>query len=82
MTKPDDYVSLCTHINYVEFDENNSEHIRIKKEITDFFAQLFPEPELNRYIWHHLAAALDGTNKNQTFNIYTGTGRNGKSKLV
>jgi len=82
ITKPDDYVSLCTHINYVEFDENNSEHIRIKKEITDFFAQLFPEPELNRYIWHHLAAALDGTNKNQTFNIYTGTGRNGKSKLV
>ena len=56
--------------------------MRIKKEITDFFAQLFPEPELNRYIWHHLAAALDGTNKNQTFNIYTGTGRNGKSKLV
>ena len=33
-------------------------------------------------VWHHLAAALDGTNKNQTFNIYTGTGRNGKSKLV
>ena len=24
MTKPDDYVSLCTHISYVEFDENNS----------------------------------------------------------
>jgi len=82
MTRPDDYVSLCTHIEYVEINEDNPEHMRIKKEITDFFAQLFPEPELNRYIWHHLAAALDGTNKNQTFNIYTGTGRNGKSKLV
>ena len=33
-------------------------------------------------MWDHLAATLIGTIENQTFNIYTGTGRNGKSKLV
>ena len=33
-------------------------------------------------MWDHLASTLIGTIENQTFNIYTGTGRNGKSKLV
>ena len=37
---------------------------------------------LREYMWQHLAPILVGTNENQTFNIYTGSGRNGKSKLV
>ena len=44
--------------------------------------QLFPDDELNTYMWDHLASTLIGTNENQTFNIYNGKGRNGKSKLV
>ena len=82
MTKPDDYVSLCTNIDYQKIDETNEEHMIIKAEITDFMNKLFPEPDINKYMWQHLASSLKGTNENQTFNIYTGTGRNGKSKLV
>ena len=82
MTKPDDYVSLCTNIEYIKMDEENVKHMSIKKEITEFMEQLFPDPLLNRYMWQHMAASLKGTNENQVFNIYTGTGRNGKSKLV
>ena len=33
-------------------------------------------------MWEHLASCCVGTNENQTFNIYTGSGRNGKSKLA
>ena len=33
-------------------------------------------------MWEHLASILIGTNENQTFNIYNGSGCNGKSKLV
>ena len=33
-------------------------------------------------MWEHLASILLGKNLNQTFNMYTGSGRNGKSKLV
>ena len=33
-------------------------------------------------MWEHLASTLLGTTKNQTFNIYTGAGSNGKSMLV
>ena len=81
-TKPDDYVSLCTNIEYIDMKDDNVEHMRVKKEITDFMDQLFPDPPLNKYMWQHMAASLKGTNENQVFNIYTGTGRNGKSKLV
>jgi len=80
--RPSDYLSLCTNINYVPFDEDNSKHITVKKEIETFFRQLFPDPALYKYMWEHLASILIGKNLNQTFNMYTGTGRNGKSKLV
>ena len=80
--KPDDYLSLCTNINYVKFNPINTEHVEIKNEIETFFKQLFPNPQLNRYMWEHLASVLIGRNLNQTFNMYTGCGRNGKSKMV
>ena len=47
-------------------------------EVTLFMEQLFPIEELRRYMWNHLASTLIGTNDNQTFNIYTGSGRNGE----
>jgi len=79
---PSDYLSLCTNTDYMDYDENNAEHVRIKEEIEDFMNKIFPNPNLNKYMWSHLASILKGKNKNQTFNIYTGSGRNGKSKLV
>lgn len=80
--QPDDYLCLCTHIPYIPFDPKNDTHITRKLEIEEFFRQLFPVVELNTYMWEHLASTLIGTNKNQTFNIYNGVGRNGKSRLV
>lgn len=80
--EPEDYASNCTYIDYVEYNETNAEHVRIREEIEEFMRQLFPIPELNDYMWDHLASTLIGTNENQTFNMYTGVGRNGKSKLV
>jgi len=80
--KPHDYISLCTNTAYIPFDKTNKEHMTIRKEINKFMNQYFPNPELNSYMWEHLASVLRGDNRNQTFNIYTGEGRNGKSKLV
>jgi P4 family phage/plasmid primase-like protien len=76
---PEDYISLSTKINYLKYNKINTS---ISNEITQFMEQLFPIKELNRYMWEHLASTLNGTNKNQTFNIYNGNGSNGKSKLV
>ena len=44
--------------------------------------QLFPEEDLRNYMWQHLSSTLLGTNENQTFNLYIGSGANGKSIMV
>ena len=80
MGQPDDYISKSTNIDYIPLDKN-TDH-KSKAEIEEFMAQLFPNEELRAYMWAHLASTLIGNNDNQTFNIYTGSGRNGKSKLV
>ena len=78
--RPDDYISKCTNIDYVPIDEKK--HKSTMTEINEFIDQLFPQPELRKYMWEHSASCLVGTNENQTFNIYNGSGRNGKSKYV
>ena len=78
--QPDDYISKSTNIDYIPLDKNTD--LKSKGEIEEFMTQLFPNDELRKYMWEHLASTLIGNNDNQTFNIYTGSGRNGKSKLV
>jgi len=78
--RPDDYISNCTNIDYIAPDEQkNAKEI---DEINQFIDELFPNEDLRSYMWEHLASCLVGTNENQTFNIYTGSGRNGKSMLT
>jgi P4 family phage/plasmid primase-like protien len=76
---PDDYTSKSTNIPYIPIAECDP---KIIDEISEFMKQLFPEPELCNYMWDHAASTLIGKNNNQTFNMYTGGGRNGKSKFV
>ena len=79
---PEDYITKTTRINYVPCDENNPEWAQTASELNRFMETLFPIPDLNRYMWDHLASCLIGTNKNQTFNVYHGSGSNGKSLLA
>jgi P4 family phage/plasmid primase-like protien len=77
--KPDDFVSKSTRIDYVPLTE---EHEGTIAEINEFMYQLFPQAELCEYMWDHMASLMIGKNVNQTFNMYTGSGRNGKSVFV
>ena len=79
---PQDYITKSTNIPYLPLQLDNPEHITIQNEIVDFMEKLFPQPALNKYMWEHLASSLIGVNINQTFNIYRGSGKNGKSKLT
>ena len=79
---PQDYITKTTGINYVEFSAENNDISKGSAEIITFMEKLFPIPDLNRYMWDHLASCLIGTNKNQTFNVYHGSGSNGKSILA
>lgn len=96
--KHDDYISKSTGIVYLPLEEYRKKQPHLIAEIEEFMAQLFPETiqydekdstkeisrdsSLRSYMWDHLASTLLGTIENQTFNIYNGSGANGKSKLV
>jgi len=76
---PQDYMTKCTNIPYYELDMvRDSQTI---ESILRFMEQLFPLTELNKYMWDHLSSVLIGENLNQVFNIYRGSGSNGKSML-
>ena len=79
---PEDYITKTTRINYVPYDLENPETKEVSDTIIDFMKKLFPIPDLLQYMWDHLAACLIGTNKNQTFNVYNGSGSNGKSIIA
>ena len=79
---PQDYITKTCGINYIEYNSENSEMVKTSNEIISFMEKLFPVENLNRYMWEHLASCLIGTNPNQTFNIYCGSGSNGKSILT
>lgn len=76
--QPDDYLSKCTNIEYVRL---NSYHYSMKVSINKFLDELFPNKELRRYMFDHLASVLIGTLDNQTFNIYTGSGQIGRAHV-
>jgi P4 family phage/plasmid primase-like protien len=80
---PQDYITKTTGIDYIDYQPDNiPDNIQIiMDEITEFMCQLFPNVELNQYMWEHLASCLIGNCINQTFNIYCGSGSNGKSLL-
>lgn len=84
--KPEDNISMCTNIDYININSQtlyNRKPIKtMMDEINDFMNQLFPVPELCKYMWQHLGSTLMGTSTNQTFNMYIGVGQNGKSVLV
>jgi len=76
---PQDYITKCTNIPYYELDLVRDS--QMMQTILAFMQQLFPVEELNKYMWDHLSSVLVGENINQVFNIYRGSGSNGKSML-
>ena len=79
---PEDYITKTTRINYVHYDLENPEIKETSNAILEFMEKLFPIPSLLTYMWDHLASCLIGSNKNQTFNVYHGSGSNGKSIIA
>ena len=75
--KPEDFISLTTRNNYVEYDWNHP----IIKNILLFLKQVFPNDNIRKYACKLLASFLDG-HLVEKFYIWTGVGGNGKSKLI
>jgi P4 family phage/plasmid primase-like protien len=82
---PEDYITKTTKINYIPYDEinsNNTSNKKILEMIHELMNKTFPIKDLNKYMWDHFASCLIGANKNQTFHVYHGSGSNGKSIMA
>lgn len=77
-----DYISKCTNIPYIPGVTINKDFMETKNSILDFMNKLFPKPRVCKYMWHHLASVLIGIKREHAFNIYRGSGSNGKSILT
>ena len=75
---PEDYLTYSTRINYESFD---SDDMQIQ-EVRTFIHQVIPITEEREYLLTLLSSFLDGKITGQKFHIWTGSGSNGKSKLI
>ena len=76
--KRDDYISLSTGINYIEWNEEDE----TSKEVLRFLYTITPNDKKRDYKLKMLSSCLTGHTNDEKFHIWTGTASNGKSKLV
>jgi len=75
--RPDDYLSISTGNDFIEYDEDN-EYL---EDINKFISTVFPNDDIREYVLTMLSSYLQGVNAEEKFRIWTGVGSNGKSKL-
>lgn len=76
--RPEDYISKNTCINYFNYDDDDPVYL----ELLDFINKVLPVPEMREYVLKLLASYLEGITPEEKFHIFTGSGSNGKSKLL
>ncbi len=75
---PDDMVGKTTGYDYVEY----LMHDEIIKDINKFIESIQPEEDMRTYLMVYCSSFLEGSNKDQKFMIWTGSGMNGKGSLI
>lgn len=75
---PEDYVSYSTGNDYYNMDENDP----VFEEIELFVSQVLPNKEVREYVLMLLSTFICGETGDELFHIWTGSGGNGKSKLI
>jgi len=73
---PEDYITMTTGINYIE------EHGKYKDALMTFLDDIFPVKAVKEYMLDVLCTGLCGVNRDELFHIWSGIGRNGKSKFA
>lgn len=86
--RPEDYISMSTGNDFPEFNpdeidiRNETSTIPEIQDIFQFMKQVFPKSRVRRYVFKELASHIEAYNAEEYFHIWTGTGGNGKSKLI
>lgn len=82
--RPDDRITHTTRCIYPTMEDDASEEwvMRRKKEIETFISQILPNRRVREFVMTLLASFLSGETNEEHFHIWTGSGGNGKSKLL
>jgi P4 family phage/plasmid primase-like protien len=67
---PDDYISLSTGINKIDFDKTNE----YWEDLQNFVNTIFPGKDIRDYFLKFLSTCLQGVNAEEKFRIWTGQG--------
>ena len=73
--KPEDYLSKCMPINYVEFSETDPRVFAVY----DFLEKVFPDKSVRQYFMDQASDVFVGGNHQKVVLFWTGDGDNGKS---
>ena len=94
--RPEDYVTMSTKVT-MPVDASNlpiklddmiasfsliPRYDEVYEMLDDFLNKIVPLPNVKKYTLKFLAKCLSGENRDEGFYIWTGTGGNGKSKLI
>jgi len=77
--RPDDFISLSTKLDYIEWNNNKKEVKKYKEKLDNFFNQVLTDHEVRRYFLLSLASCCSGQNKEQKFRTITGSGSSTKN---
>ena len=77
--RPDDLITMSSKIDY-NHDFNWSDQRII--DIMEFISKVLPNKHVREYVLQIFASCLDSTAKQKKFYIFSGSGGNGKSKLI
>ena len=94
--RPEDYVTLSTKVelpirkkdmpiqlNDIVSKLSKSENYdRYYADMINFIHKIVPKPSVRDYVMRFLSKCLSGENRDEGFYLWSGTGGNGKSKLI
>ena len=76
--RPSDYISISTNLEYSTYSYKSPEII----ELQTIISQILPIKPVREYFLHILSSCLSGKQWFEKFFVLTGSGSNGKSKLI
>ena len=75
---PEDYISFTTNNDYIKYDESSE----LILQINDFINKIYTKEHIRTYVLKLFSSFLNGNIKDEKFHIFTGSGANGKSKII
>ena len=76
--RPEDYISFTTGCNYIEYDKTN----HYAQQMQGFLSSVITKDHIREYLLLLLSSFLNGNIREERFHIWTGSGSNGKSKII